>query len=191
MTSRRALVLLSGLAALGAPLAAAAAADGLKAGVFDPPRAAPDFALRGSDGGELRLSRHRGKVVLLVFGFTNCPAVCPMTLAVLADARKALGDAAAQAQVVFVTVDPEHDAPPKIRQFLAQFDPTFLGATGTLAQLAAVRASYGVTSRKVDAGFDHSSSVYLIGRDGALRAMMPFGRPAADYVHDVKLLLRS
>src|SRR5207253_6060485 len=87
------------------------AADGeLKAGVFDPPRAAPDFALRGSDGAELKLSHYRGKVVALEFGFTSCEFVCPTTLATLASARKKLGDAANDFQVVFVTVDPERDS---------------------------------------------------------------------------------
>ena len=81
----------------------------LIAGVFTPPRLAPDFALRGSDGGELKLSRYRGKVVLLSFGYTSCTEVCPVTLAILAAARKQLGAAASQVQVIYVTVDPERD----------------------------------------------------------------------------------
>src|SRR5262245_15779632 len=103
----------SGLAALLALLLAAAssAADEpqLKAGVFEPPRAAPDFSLQGSDGKALKLSTYRGKVVILEFGFTTCPDVCPTTLAALAKARKLLVAAGKDVQVVYVTVDPERD----------------------------------------------------------------------------------
>ena len=77
-----------------------AAESRLKAGVFEPPRTAPDFTLQGSDGRELRLSRYRGKVVALEFGFTNCQFVCPTTLAALASARRKLGALASAASVV-------------------------------------------------------------------------------------------
>src|SRR5262245_50551359 len=82
--------------------AARAAGDaGFIAGTFDPPRAAPELALRGSDGQELRLDRYRGKVVIVGFGFTSCPEVCPTTLAALAGARKKLGADAERVQVVY------------------------------------------------------------------------------------------
>src|SRR5690349_9081437 len=104
----------------GAAFAATAERNGtaLKAGVFEPPRPAPDFALRGSDGSELKLSRYRGKVVLMSFGFTSCPAVCPITLATLADARRTLGPAADAVQVIFVTVDPERDDAARMKTYL-------------------------------------------------------------------------
>jgi protein SCO1/2 len=186
--------------AAGAALAvpAAALADGavaLKAGSFEPPRAAPDFVLAGSDGTPLQLSKLRGKVVLMSFGYTHCPAVCPTTLATLADARRSLGNDAAAVQVVFVTVDPERDDAARMKQYVAAFDPSFLGATGKPEALAAVRRSYGVVARKVPLGdgygIDHSSSIFLIDRDGRLRAQMPYGRDARDFAHDVRLLLAS
>ena len=177
-------------------LAATAERNGaaLKAGVFEPPRPAPDFVLRGSDGAELKLSGYRGKVVLMSFGFTSCPAVCPITLATLADARRTLGPAGDAVQVIFVTVDPERDDAARMKAYLAGFDPTFVGATGTPDALAAMRRNYGVTAEKkaVSGGdyvMDHSSSIYLIDRTGRLRALMPYGRSAGDFVHDVKLLL--
>lgn len=167
--------------------------DGLKSGVFNPAREAPDFSVRGSDGTNLTLSRYRGKVVLLGFGYTHCPNVCPVTLAVLAQARRKLGSLGEQLQVLYLTVDPERDNAERLKQYLAAFDPTFVGGTGTAAQMAAVRASYGVTAQKVGSGDDygvaHSSFVYLITRDGKLRALMPFGHNADDYVHDISMLL--
>lgn len=174
--------------------AAAAAGDaGLKAGVFDPPRSAPDFSLRGSDGAELGLRRYRGKVVILGFGFTSCPDVCPTTLSVLARARKALGAEARDVQVVYVTVDPERDDAERLREYLGTFDPTFVGGTGSAEGLAAVRESYGIAAARISSGtdyaFSHSSYTYLIDRSGYLRALMPYGASADDYVHDVRILL--
>jgi protein SCO1/2 len=182
--------------------ALAAAAEptpiGLKAGAFDPPQAAAEFpdGVQASDGGALKLARYRGKVVLLVFGFTHCPAVCPTTLATLAQARKQLGPDGARMQVVYVTVDPERDDVSHIRQYLAGFDPAFVGGTGPAPALELVRKRYGVTAQKVpsanggaDYAMSHSTSIYLIDRDGRLRALMPFGHTADDFAHDVRQLL--
>ena len=190
----RTIVLLPLLLFLTAAVGAADNAN-FKAGAFSPPRQAPDFSLRGSDGGELKLSRYRGKVVVLGFGFTSCPEICPTTLAVLAQARKKLSASADEVQVVYVTVDPERDDTERMRKYLASFDPTFVGGTGTAAQLAAIRQAYGVVAEKKPfaGGYTvaHSSFTYLIDRDGSLRALMPFGHTADDYVHDVKLLLNK
>ncbi|WP_457424787.1 SCO family protein [Roseateles sp. P5_E7] len=175
----------------------AQAAPTLKAGVFEPAQAAPEFSLNGSDGAELKLARFKGRLVLLVFGFTNCPEVCPTTLATLAQARKALGADAADVQVVYVTVDPARDDVPRIRQYLAAFDPTFIGGTEAPDKLAAMRKRYGVVAEKIAStqpnayGMNHSTSVWLIDRAGKLRAMMPYGHDAKDFVHDLKLLLAA
>jgi protein SCO1/2 len=167
--------------------------DALKAGVFNPAREAPDFSVRGSDGTDLTLSRYRGKVVVLGFGYTSCPNVCPVTLAVLAQAHRKLGALGSQVQVIYLTVDPERDSAERLKQYLASFDPTFVGGTGTALQMAAVRKGYGVTAEKHGTGKDyavaHSSFVYLITREGKLRALMPFGHKADDYVHDISMLL--
>ena len=179
------------LLALGAD---ASEPPALKAGVFDPAREAPDFTLHGSDGAALRLSHFRGKVVLLGFGYTSCPNVCPVTLAVLAQAQRKLGVLGAQVQVIYLTVDPERDDVEHLKSYLAAFDPSFLGGTGSAEQMAAVRKDYGVTAAKVgngpNYGVAHSSSIYLISRDGKLKALMPFGHKADDYVHDIAALLQ-
>lgn len=171
------------------------AAATLKAGVFEPPRAAPQVVLPASDGRDLDLARHRGKVVLLSFGFTSCPAVCPTTLGTLAQARAALGAAGADVQVVFVTVDPGRDTVPRLKAYVSAFDPTFIGATGTPAALARVRAGFGATATRVASGtgygYDHTSSVFLIDRQGRLVGMMPYDHPVRDYVHDLRLLLAA
>src|SRR5580700_8093714 len=111
--------------------------EALKAGVFNPAREAPDFSISGSDGTALSLSRYRGKVVVLGFGYTHCPNVCPVTLAVLALAHRKLGALGSQVQVIYLTVDPERDSAERLKQYLSAFDPTFVGGTGTDAQMAA------------------------------------------------------
>ena len=173
----------------------AAQPEGLTAGALDPPRAAPEFSLSGSDGSEVTLARYRGKVVLLSFGYTHCAAVCPTTLATLAQARMGLGDAADSVQVVYVTVDPERDSAAHMREYLAVFDPAIMGATGAANALASVRQDYGVTAVKEGTGPDyavsHTSAIFLIDPAGKLRAVMPFGHDATDFVHDVRLLLAS
>lgn len=189
----RALIVSASVLAFGS-LSAAPSTANLIAGVFDPARQAPDFALRGSDGAELKLSHYRGKVILLAFGYTSCTEVCPITLAVLAKARKALGPAAEGLQVLYVTVDPKRDTVERMRTYMSAFDPSFIGGTGTAAELAAVRANYGISVSKElpfagGYGLSHSSYISLIDRRGALRALMPYGHNADDFVHDVRLLM--
>ena len=188
-----ALVLLAAGAAVLLVSREAVPAEGLRAGVLEPVHAAPAFALQGSDGTEVSLARYRGKVVLLTFGFTHCAAVCPTTLATLAQARARLGAEAARVQVIYVTVDPERDSAAHMKEYLAAFDPTFVGATDAPEVLAAVREAYGVTAVREGTGPDyamaHTSSIFLIDPAGQLRAVMPFGHDAADFAHDVGLLL--
>lgn len=177
--------------------AGAAPAEALKAGVFAPPRAAPALALAASNGAPFKLIDYRGKVVILEFGYTHCAAVCPVTLATLAQARTLLGADAGRVQVLFVTVDPGRDDAARLRAWLAQFDKSFIGLTGSAGQVDAVLKAYGITARKLpvagsaDYGMDHSAYIYFIDRKGMLRALMPFGRPAADVAHDARLLLRE
>lgn len=183
-----------------APVAVVAAqavgSPALKSGAFSPARIAPDFSLTGSDGSTLTLRRFRGKVVLLGFGYTSCTNVCPVTLATLAAAQRKLGARAGEVQVVYVTVDPVRDDAARMHAYLQAFHPDFLGATGTADTLEAVRREYGIAAKRIMATagsyeYGHSSFVYLIDREGLLRALMPYGRPAADYVHDATLLLSS
>lgn len=170
------------------------AAPALKSGVFSPARMAPEIAQDAADGSAFRLSALRGKVVVLEFGFTHCAAVCPASLASLAAARQKLGAHSDRLQVVFISVDPERDTPARLKTYLAQFDKGFVGITGTPEQMAAIRKDYGITATKHPAGsktgyqMGHSSYLYFIDKKGMLRALMPFGRPADEIVHDVNVL---
>ena len=202
MRARRAVALVAlvvgcgAAGALGHPAAAGSAS--LRSGAFDPPRPAPDFALPAA-GGEFRLRRHLGKVVVLTFGYSSCPDVCPTVLAELANARERLGDAAKRVQVVYVSVDPERDTPARLRAFTEQFDKTFLGLTGLPDQLAAVWKAYGVSVARRDLPgskpptyvVHHSASVFLIDTAGRLRVMAPFGTPPDDLLHDIRALLEE
>lgn len=168
----------------------------LKSGVFEPPRMAPDFSLASSQGNQFTLSQQQGKLLVLGFGFSYCPSICPMTLANLAQAYKKLGDLAGQVQVVYVTVDPERDNPERLREYLTHFNPSFIGVTGTAEELSVVRQSYGIIAQKEvhgdgDYEVHHSSYLYLIDPQGLLRALVPFGKSADDIVHDIKILLQE
>ena len=197
MIRRLALLLLLGTGlASAAPQSESTKAASLKAGVLSPVMAAPALELQGSNGKPLDLAQFRGKVVLLAFGFSSCGEVCPITLATLAGARKKLGDQAANVQVVYVTVDPERDDAARMKKYLASFDATFVGGVGSRAEIDAAQKSYGISSTKqvhADGNYTigHSSSIYMIDRAGGLRAVMPYGHTVDDFVHDLKILLRT
>jgi protein SCO1/2 len=188
------------LCALAAGAHGAAARDGaLRSGAFEPARPAPELALPATGGGEFRLSRQRGKVVALTFGYTSCPDICPTVLAELAQVRVRLGGAARRVQVAYVTVDPERDSAARLRAYTEQFDKTFVGLTGTPEQLAAVWKAYGVSVVRRDVPgtrppmylLHHSASVFLIDPAGRLRVMAPFGTPVDDVAHDIRILLEE
>ena len=174
------------------------AEQGLRSGSFEPPREAPAFTLDGSNGKKLSLSDYLGKVVILEFGYTFCEDVCPRTLGRLTEVYKKLGSEARDVQLIFVSVDPERDTPERLREHLAAFNPAFLGATGAPGDLQAVQKAYGVRARQVASpnralpyAVDHSSSLYLVDRQGKLRGLVPFNTPVDDIVHDLEFLLKT
>jgi protein SCO1/2 len=188
------------LLALGTHLAfrRAPVEQGLRSGSFEPPLEAPGFNLNGSNGKKLTPRDYLGKVVILEFGYTFCEEVCPVTLARLTEVYKKLGSAARDVQLIYVTVDPKRDTPERLCEHLAAFNPSFLGATGAFEELEAVRKAYGVAARQVVSpnpalayAVDHSSSLFLVDRQGKLRGLVPFGTPASDILHDVEFLLNG
>ncbi len=157
--------------------------------VIHPASPAPEIALTDQNGQPFALSSLRGRVVALFFGFTSCTDECPATLAILRQTALALGDQAADFQVVFVTTDPARDTPAAIGAYLAGFDPSFVGLTGSTDALQQAWSDYGVTV--LDNGETHSTFIYLIDRQGNLRLTYPFGINSADLTTDIQALLQE
>jgi protein SCO1/2 len=164
---------------------------------LDPPLPGMDFSLKAADGSAFRLSQHRGKVVLLSFGYTFCPDVCPTTLVELSQVRARLGEAAKRMQVAFITLDPERDTPERLGIYTKVFDPTFIGLTGSEQELAQVRKMYGVIAEKevvpgtsAEYLIAHSAYTYVIDQEGRLHLLFPFGLSIEEMADDIKQLLR-
>ena len=155
------------------------------------------LALTGHDGRPRTLADFRGKVVVLFFGYTQCPDVCPTTLAELARVMKSLGADADQVQVLFVTVDPERDTPDILSHYVPAFDPRFLGLYGNLEQTRAVAKEFKVFFEKRPGStpgsytVDHSAQVYVLDKKGRLRLFVREQRIATDLPHDLRLLLQE
>ena len=156
-------------------------------------QAAADFRLTDAAGKMRSLSDFRGKVVVLFFGYTHCPEVCPTTLADLSQVIRLLGPDAEKVQVLFVTLDPERDTPAVLAKFVPSFNPSFLGLYGdaqATAQAAKVFAvSYEKHADKNGYTLDHSDGTYLIGKNGKIVLLSPYGQRTELLVQDIKLLL--
>lgn len=156
-----------------------------------------DFSLPDSGGHIRTLADYKGKVVVMVFGYTHCPDVCPTTLAELAQARQQLGpDDAKRIQVLFVTVDPERDTPSLMAQYVAAFDPSFVALRpADDAQLKQVTKDFRVYYAKVPGTtpdnytMDHTAASYVFDTTGKLRLFARDGQGVTPWVHDLKLLL--
>jgi len=154
-----------------------------------------DFALKDPDGKLRTLADFRGKDVVVFFGYTQCPDVCPATLATLAEAMKTLGSDADRVQVLFVTVDPERDTPQLLKQYVPAFDPRFLGLYGDADATARTAKEFKVIYQKVPgptAGtytMDHSAGSYVFDPKGRLRLFVSNGQGADVFAHDLRELL--
>jgi protein SCO1/2 len=164
----------------------------------EPYPAAPEIVLDRSDGSSFRLSKMRGSVVLLFFGYTSCPDVCPTTLAELKLALAELDEEdAAQVKVLFVTVDPERDTSQRVQKYVDHFDPAFIGLSGSQVDLERIWTVYGVFREIVPgtsaAGYtlNHTARVTLIDQQGNMRVSFGFDTPVEDIVHDLKLILKQ
>lgn len=171
-------------------------AENFRGTLYDPALPAAEIELARADGSSFQLSEKRGKAVLLFFGYTSCPDVCPTTLAELKRVMDELGADAEQVQVVYVTVDPKRDTPQKVEKYVSIFNPDFIGLSGSTEDLEKVWGDYGVYREEEQmpnsaTGYlvNHTARVYLIDRDGNLRLSYSYGTPTEDIVHDLKLLL--
>ena len=156
---------------------------------------AREFSLTDASGKRRSLADFRGKVVAVSFGYTQCPDVCPTTLADLAQTRQKLGADGDKLQVVFVTVDPARDTPEVLGAYVPGFDPSFIGLYGTPEETEKVAKEYKVFYRKADGQtptsytVDHTAGTYVHDREGRVRLFIKYGTPAESIAEDLKKLL--
>jgi len=154
-----------------------------------------EFALTDHTGKPATLADYRGKAVVMFFGYTQCPDVCPTTLATLSEAMKGLGPDAERVQVLFVTVDPDRDTQALLAQYVPAFDRRFVGLYGDAAATERVAKEFKVLYQKQPGAtpgsytVDHSAGVYMFDPQGRLRLYASHGQPPDVYVHDLKALL--
>jgi len=156
-----------------------------------------DFALTDHTGKPRALADFRGRVVVMFFGFTHCPDVCPTTLAELAVVVKKLGTDGDRVQVLLVTVDPERDTPQVLSQYVTAFNPRFLALRGTAEETARVAKEFKIIYQKI-AGvrpdsytMDHSAGTYIFDTQGRLRLYVSYGQGPEIFAHDIALLLKQ
>lgn len=175
-----------------------------------PPRDKPEFkgsditgatfgrhlALTDHNGRRVSLDSFRGKLIVLFFGYTHCPDVCPTTLSDMAQAMELLGpEAAARIQVLFVSVDPQRDTPEILQAYVPYFHPSFLGLHGSPEEVARAAKEFRIVYRKhVEPGatdylVDHSAGSYVLDAQGHLRLYLPFAQTPQDIAHDLEILL--
>lgn len=152
-----------------------------------------DFRLTDAEGRERTLADYKGKAVLLYFGFTQCPDVCPTALIRAAEVRKLLGAEGDKLQVIFITVDPARDTPQVIKAYTAAFDPSFVGLYGDAKRTRETADEFKVYYKQVPTGssytMDHSALSYVFDPQGRLRLAMRHEQTAADYAHDIRQVL--
>lgn len=151
------------------------------------------FALTDFNGLPRKLADYHGKVVMLYFGFVQCPDVCPTALTRASVVMQQLGADAGRVQLLFVTVDPERDTPALLRDYMAAFDPSFVALFGDAAQTRAVADEFRVYYKKIPTGstytMDHTALTYLFDSQGRIRVVLRHAQTADDYAADVKKLL--
>jgi protein SCO1/2 len=158
---------------------------------------AKDFALTDHNGQPRSLKDFAGKVVVLFFGYTQCPDVCPTSMAELVEVKKLLGKDGERLQGLFVTIDPQRDKPEMLKEYMGNFDPTFLALTTTLDKLPALAKEFKVYYKKVEGQtptsytMDHSAGCYVYDTQGKLRLYTRYGSGAAALAGDIKQLLQG
>jgi protein SCO1/2 len=160
------------------------------------PSEAHDFTLTSHTGQRVSLRDFRGKLVLLYFGYTFCPDVCPATLSEVARAMEILGEDAGDMQLIMISVDPERDTPAKLAAYVTHFDPSFLGVSGTPDQIAEIATLYGIYYEKKEGSaatgylVDHTATITVVDQDGHVKLIFPFGTPADAMADDLVYLLK-
>ena len=173
-------------------------ASGAQAGFHGVDITGADYAkvlkLKDVDGRDRSLGEFKGKVVFLFFGFTQCPDVCPTTMAELAEVRRQLGADGERVQGVFVTVDPERDTPSLLKGYLGSMDPSFVGLTGTPDEIKAAAKEFKVFYQKVPTQngnytIDHTAGAFVFDPSGQVRLFVRYGMPVDQLLADIRQLL--
>jgi protein SCO1/2 len=153
------------------------------------------FSLTDHTGKRRTLADFRGKIVAIFFGYTQCPDVCPTTMADMVQVKQSLGADGDKLQVLFISVDPERDTQQVLSEYVPGFDPSFIGLRGTAEETAQVAKEYKVFYRKVEGKtptsytVDHTAGVYVHDREGRLRLFIKYGMPVDAIADDLKKLL--
>jgi protein SCO1/2 len=155
------------------------------------------LALPDVDGKERSLADFKGKVTVVFFGYTQCPDVCPTTMADLAQAKKALGPDGDRLQAIFVTIDPERDTPQVLKSYMASFDPTFVALRGSLDQTQAAakefKVFYGKVPGRAEGSYtmDHTAGAFILDANGKPRLFERYGGGADPFTADIKALIAA
>ena len=155
------------------------------------------LSLPDQDGKTRTMADFKGKLAVVFFGYTQCPDVCPTTMAELAQVKKALGADGDRVQGVFITIDPERDTPQILKAYMGSFDPSFVALRGTLEQTAAVAKSFKVFYAKVPGKvegsytMDHTAGSYVFDTSGKLRLFTRYGSGAEALKSDLQALLKA
>ena len=159
---------------------------------------ARDFApLKDHNGQQRSIKDFQGKVVVVFFGYTQCPDVCPTSMQEMAEVKKMLGADGERLQPIFITVDPERDTPEMLKAYMANFDPSFLALVGNAEQTAALAKEFKIYYKKAEGKtptsytMDHSAGSYIYDTQGRLRVYYRYGSGAEALAHDVKQLLKE
>ena len=165
--------------------------------VIQSPNPSFDFTLTSADG-DVTLSDYRGKIVLIYFGYTFCPDICPATLANVAQALRNMSESQTKdVQLIMVSLDPARDTPEKLAEYVAHFHPSFIGATGSDEKLTEVTSLYGIFYEKHESDsaggylIDHTATLLVIDREGYLKLVFPFGVTVDEIADDLKYMLRQ
>lgn len=153
-----------------------------------------DFSLKGTDGKAHTLADFKGQVVMVFFGFTQCPDVCPTALVRAVEIKQKLGDRGKDLQVLFVTVDPERDTPEVLSAYVTAFDPSFIGLYGSPDQIKTTAKEYKVYYSKIQTGssytMDHTALSYVYDTQGKLRVALRHNQPIDDFINDIKEIMK-
>ncbi|MGH8114356.1 MAG: SCO family protein [Rhodanobacteraceae bacterium] len=155
------------------------------------------FSLTNDLGKPVDAADYHGKIVMLYFGYTHCPDVCPLTLVHLHTDMQKLGKLADGVRILFVTVDPARDTPAVLHQYVTAFDPRIVGLTGSQGRIAALAKRYRAYYQPVKPGesgdylVNHSAGIYIFDREGHARLIASNGDPQSQVVHDLRILLEQ